>query len=71
MYPQSPRSDKWFVYLLGCLVFVGIFYFASSRLSGLSAGISLAISIPGGMVSFFVLAVVAENRESGDWDSGA
>ena len=70
MYPESRKSDKWFVYPLGCVVFVGIFYFGLSRLFGIPTGISLAISIPAGVVVFFVFAMIAENWESGGWDSG-
>ena len=69
MYPESRKSDKWFVYPLGCVVFVGIFYFGLSRLLGISGGVSLAISIPAGIIVFFVFAMIAENWESGGWDN--
>ncbi len=68
MYPESPKKDRWLVYLLGSVVFVGIFYFVLSRFFGVSAGISLAISVPAGVVAFVVFALVAENWESGGWD---
>ena len=58
------------MYLLGSVVFVGISYFALSRFFGLSAGISLATSVPMGVVAFVLFALVAENWESGGWDSG-
>lgn len=70
MYPESERRDKWVVYPLGCAVVVGILYFVLSRLFGLSPGVSLGISIPTGVIGFFVLALVAEGWESGGWDDG-
>jgi hypothetical protein len=70
VYPESGKSDKWLVYPLGCLIFVGILYFGLSRLFGISAGVALALSIPGGVVGFFVFAIIAEDWESGGWDSG-
>jgi hypothetical protein len=70
MYPESRNSDKRLVYLLGCVVFMGIGYFVCSWLFGASVGISLAISVPVGVVSFFIFAFIAENWESGGWDSG-
>jgi quinol-cytochrome oxidoreductase complex cytochrome b subunit len=68
MYSGSPRKDRWLVYLLGCLVFIGILYFGLTRFLGLSGGVSLLISIPVGTVGFFVFARIAEDWESGGWD---
>ena len=70
MYPESPNKDRWLVYLVGSFVFVGISYFALSRFFGLSAGISLATSVPMGVIAFVLFALVAENWKSGGWDSG-
>jgi hypothetical protein len=70
MYPESRKTDKWLVYPLGCVVFAGIAFFALWKLLGLSAGVSVAVSIPAGTLGFFVFAMVAENWQSGGWDSG-
>ena len=70
MYPESPKKDRWLVCLVGSFVFVGIFYFVLSRFFGLSAAISLASSVPMGVIAFVLFALVAENWESGGWDSG-
>jgi hypothetical protein len=70
MFPESRKTDKWLVYPLGCGVFVGILYFGLWRLVGLAPWVSLAAAIPGGVVGFFILAMIAENWESGGWDDG-
>ncbi len=53
---------------MGCVVCIGILYFVLSRFLGLTSGVSLAVSIPGGVVGFFVFAKLVEDWESGGWD---
>ena len=73
MTPLSgqPWYDRWLVYLFGSAVFVGISYFCLRRFFDATIGISLAVSIPAGIIGFMVFAKVCENFEShpGDWDN--
>jgi len=72
MTPHShePRSSRWFVYIIGGAVFVGILYFCLSRFFTLSAGTSLAVSLPLGLVGFWIFAKIMENMDTppGFWD---
>jgi hypothetical protein len=52
MTPHShePRSSRWFIYVMGSGVFVGILYYCLRRFLELSVGASLAVSIPLGLL---------------------
>jgi hypothetical protein len=68
---DNPVRDKWPVYLFGCAVFIGISYFCLRRFFDATVLVSLAASVPLGVIGFFVFAKLSENFEShpGDWDN--
>ena len=69
-HADGPRFDRWLIYIVGCSVFVGIFYFCLRFLDA-SVAVSFAVAIPVGIVSFLVFAKVMENTDTppGFWDN--
>ena len=72
MTPHShePRLTRWFVYLAGGGVFVGILYFCLRRFFDATVGVSLGIAIPVGLIGFWLFASALEEMDTppGFWD---
>jgi len=56
---------------IGSAVFMGVSYFCLRRFFDAAVWISLAVSIPVGIVGFIVFAKISEDFEShpGEWDN--
>jgi len=69
-YSDEPRLDRWLIYTIGCVVFVGVLYYCMRRFIDASVTVSLAISIPAGVVGFFSFAKLMEDTPTppGFWD---
>jgi hypothetical protein len=60
-YSDEPRLDRWLIYTIGCVVFVGVLYYCMRRFIDASVTVSLAIAIPAGVVGFFAFAKLMED----------
>ncbi len=72
MTPHSHehRWSRWFVYLVGSAVFVGILYFCLRRFLDASIGVSLGVAFPAGLLGFWIFAKLMEDMDTppGFWD---
>lgn len=69
-HTQEHRSSRWFIYLVGTAVFMGIAYFCLRRFFDASVGVSLGVAIPVGLIGFWIFAKVLEGIDTppGFWD---
>jgi len=69
---DEPRGTRWLVYVVGGAVFVGILYFCLRRFCDASYGLATGVSIPIGLIGFWIFAKVMEDIDTppGFWDDG-
>lgn len=69
-HSEEPKFDRWLIYVIGCLVFVGILYFTLRHFLEVSIAISLGCAVPIGVIGFLVVAKVLEETDTppGFWD---
>lgn len=69
-YSHEHRYTRWFVYLIGNAVFMGILYFCLRRFFDASIGVSLGVALPVGLLGFWIFAKIMEDMDTppGFWD---
>lgn len=69
-HSEEPRFDRWLIYTIGCVVFVGILYYIMRRFIDASVVVSISTAIPVGVVVFFAFAKRMDDTPTppGFWD---